>query len=292
MFLSSVEYFKALREGNYIGFLLFPVFIEKKYREEGHPFSGDALADCLMYEWITQGYCEQVEKKMQILYAVYLLEPSPLQTGVWAYYVTNLISAFYTFKAYHLNGLSVPSPSSGAMTCKQIDEFMREQLGKLGDGVFKNSISQIRMDFIKESEQVKKKEVNAVCLQISAMTKLVALVSEYVDFLSINKTQANLKDRYLIRLGLVQRLYAYLNEQTELTDGVYSKINYYVAAIREQNPFEWEEFYLKKIVLPTIAEKILGGVTYFFQSVVPASTNALVSEMPDAEDASSLDRSA
>ena len=292
MFLSSFEYFAALREGNYIGFLRRPLFIEKKYREEGHPLSGDALADCLIYEWLTHGYCEQVEKKLQALYAVYLLEPSPLQAGIWAYYFTNLISAFYTIKAYHLNGLSAPSLSAGNVTCKQIDAFMKEQFGQLADGVFTNSISKIREDFIKESTRINKAKVSTICIKISAMTDLVAFVCDYVEHLSSNKTQANLKDRYLTRLGLVQGLYAYLNEQTELTDSVYSKINSYVVAIREQNPFEWEEFYLKKIVLPTVAEKVWGGVTYFFQSVIPTSTSAPVNEVPDAEDASSLDRSA
>lgn len=292
MFLSSSEYFTALREGNYIGFLRFPLFIEKKYREEGHPFSGDVLADCLLYEWIIHGYCDQVERKIQALYAVYLLDPSPLQDGIWAYYITNLISAFYTCKAYHLNGLPAPSVLAEKMNCKQIDEFMREQLRKLPAGVFKSSIAQIQMDFIKESKKVRKKELNAICLKISAMTELLELVSQYVDHLSINNIQANFKDRYLTRLGLVQRLYAYLNEQTELTDGVYSKINDYVASIREQNPFEWEDPYLKKIVLPTVAEKVWGGVTYFFQSVVPASASAsVINEAPDAEDALSPDRS-
>ncbi|EHL29478.1 helical bundle domain-containing protein [Legionella drancourtii] len=284
MLSSSSAYRIALHDGDYLRFLEWPAFIEKKYREGNNPLGSDALMDCLIFEWLNCGYSQKDIEQITLLYAIYELNPSPLQVGKYAFPLMTIMSALFscmTFHGYCAQGDFMPVMQ---MTEKQISRFMEEKTAEMGRGHFDEVLSSMRDKFMQQITSVDEISVNMACKKINEIVEPLTVLEEYLRLLNLVHAQECSNPLYNTRLGIVQSFFSYLREQTELSEDRIHKMIIYVNAIRCHQPEAWEEEHLHKIFPPTLVEKTWGLFTYLSRGlltiVLPANEHTHVTPEP------------
>lgn len=268
MLSSSSAYRIALHEGDYLRFLEWPAFIEKKYREGNNPLGSDALMDCLVFEWLNCGYSQKDIEQIALLYAIYELNPSPLQMGKYAFPLMTIMSALFSCMTFH--GLRVPGNVMAVMqmTEKQISRFMEEKTAEMGRERFDEVLSSMRDKFMQQITSVDEISVNMACKKINEIVEPLAVLEEYLRLLNLVQVQERSNTLYNTRLGIVQSFFSYLRGQTALCEDRIHKMSIYVNAIRSQQPEAWEAEYLHKIFPPTLVEKTWELFTYLSSGVL------------------------
>lgn len=268
MLSSSSAYRIALHDGDYLRFLEWPAFIEQKYRQGNNLLGSDALMDCLIFEWLDCGYSQKDIEQIAMLYAIYELDPSPLQAGKYAFSLMTIMSALFSCMTFHAHRLQDEARPGLQMTEKEISRCMEEKTKAIGRERFDEVLSLMRDKFMQQLPQVDPLAVNAACKKINELVQPLVVLEEYLRLL--NHAQAHESDNslYHTRLGVVQSFFSYLRGQTELSEDYIHKIGIYVNAIRSQQPDAWEEEHLQKIVAPTLAEKTWRGFTYLSRGLL------------------------
>lgn len=262
MLSSSSAYRIALHDGDYLRFLEWPAFIEQKYRQGNNLLGSDALMDCLIFEWLDCGYNQKDIEQIGLLYAIYELDPSPLQAGKYAFSLMTIMSALFSCMTFHAHRVQDEARPSLQMSEKQISRCMEEKTTAIGKENFAAALNLMRDKFMQQLPQVDPIAVNASCKKINVIVEPLVILEEYLRLLNLAQTQERANNLHHTRLGIVQSFVSYLRGQTEFSEDYMHKIGIYVHAIRSQQPEAWEEEHLQKIFPPTLREKTWGVFTY------------------------------
>jgi hypothetical protein len=275
MLSSSSEYLMALRERDFLLFLEWPNFVAKKYGKPDTPLSGDALMDCLIFEWLSYGFRDEDIEHMGILYAISELT-TLLHSGILMYQLLTTTSALFSCIVFHTLNLDDSNFPVG-MNEREIFKFMDEKtrMGGVSSTLFSESISLARHDFLKRTALINESQVLISCKKMYDINFVLHEVHEYKDKLYREEDKEKGNSLCYTRLGVVEALLSYLKEQTELGDKALSEINNYVTLLRKAQPKKWEEKYLDKIAPPSllmqVSKTLLTYCAFFFSKIIPAS---------------------
>lgn len=274
MLSSTTAYLIALRNGDYLRFLEWPDFVEAKYRDGDEKLGADMLMDCLIFEWLKAGYYKKDIKKIAVLYALYELNPSPIQAGKYAFALMTISSVLFScmvFDSYQISNLNKAPAFTRA---KEVFRFMdgitnflnqkikaRAQSTNTEIDDFNKSLTPMRDDFMKEVSCVDVASLGVIANRVENITRPLSILEEYRQSLDLVCLQDR-NELFPARVMVVQGFYSYLKQQSELTDKVAATIINYVNTIRGQAPAEWEEKYLQKISPLTLLEKAFELVSY------------------------------
>ena len=268
---SSKEYLRALREGNYLRFLEWPYVIEQHYRQDNRALNADDVRNLIVYEWVRHGVSGEDIESVAILYAVFMLEPSPLKGGL-AWSLTSIVAALYQCMAYISCNVQIQQVETEELSCDEIIELLNTLESGTDLTLFNSMLQKDMQTFLSKSESIEKSKIIDVASHINAITVLRYRAEEYVTLLeSIELPKDELQGT---RLSLVKKLVEYLGKQTELTDDVQSEIAQYVEKIKEMQPAQVEEDLLNNISPPSLMHKTVGfmvGISARFFSVLKDS---------------------
>ncbi|MDR3501025.1 MAG: helical bundle domain-containing protein [Legionella sp.] len=273
MLSSSSEYLMALRERDFLLFLEWPNFVAKKYGRPDEPLGGDALMDCLVFEWLSYGFRDEDIEHMAILYAISELT-TLLHSGVLMYQLMTTTSALFSCMAFHTLHLDDTNFPVG-MNEREIFKFMDEKTRIEGGSptLFNESTSLVRHDFLKRTSLINESQVFISCKKIYDINFVLHEVSEYKDKLYREEDKEKGNSLCYTRLGIVEAFLSYLKGQTELGDKALSEINNYVTLLRKAQPKKWEEKYLDKIAPPSffmqVSKTLLTYCAFFFSKIIP-----------------------
>lgn len=284
MLSSSSEYLEALRVGNYLLFLEWPLFVLKHYSAEGKAEGTDFLMDCLIFEWLKQGTCEHDAHHLELLYAVYEEEPCPL-VGQFAFNLMSIYSALFACMALQKQNLLGYALPQETLTGPQIVIFMNEMTAnEQGD-----MLHGIRDEFIKRSQKIDPILIKTVYKKINEIRQPVLMMEKYIEALEWDQRHQSDMMLYDARLAIAKGLLVILRKQEELTDAIRLKIDMSIEAIRQKQPMPWEGEYLELLSPPTLKTKALLLVhslsSRFFAMVLPnrpvAEEQGVKMESPD-----------
>ncbi|WP_058533083.1 helical bundle domain-containing protein [Legionella saoudiensis] len=275
MLSSSSEYLMALRERDFLLFLEWPNFVAKKYGKPGEPLGGDALMDCLVFEWLSYGFRDEDIEHMTILYAISELT-TLLHSGILMYQLMTTTSALFSCMAFQALQLDVTTFPLG-MNERDIFKFMDKKTRIDGSpNLFNERVSLARQDFLKQTSLVKESQVYASCKKIYDINFVLHQVGEYKDNLYREEDKEKGNSLCYTRLGIVEAFQSYLKKQTELGDKVLSEINDYVTLLRKSQPKKWEEKYLDQIAPPSffmqVSKTLLTYCAFFFSKIIPEAS--------------------
>ncbi|WP_133136860.1 helical bundle domain-containing protein [Legionella rowbothamii] len=287
MLSSSSEYLMALRERDFLLFLEWPNFVAKKYGKSDEPLGGDALMDCLIFEWLSYGFRDEDIEHMAILYAISELT-TLLHSGVLMYQLMTTTSALFSCIAFHtlnLNDTDFPVGVNEREIFKFMDEKTR--MGWGSSSLFSESLSLVRHDFLKRTSLINEAQVLISCKKIYDINFVLHEVSEYKNKLYREEDKEKGNSLCYTRLGIAEALLSYLKKQTELGDKALSEINNYVMLLRKAQPKKWEEKFLDKIAPPSllmqVSKTLLTYCAFFFSKIIPGpSGDNKVEPMPKA----------
>lgn len=274
MLSSSFEYLMALREGEYLRFLQWPAFVARKYGSVSSPIGGDALMDCLVFEWISYGYQKQDSEQMAVLYAVYESQPHVLYTGELVYQLTTTVSALFSCMAFHQHSIIEAIFPYHNLNEKQVCQFITEKTALIRQDIFTDSVALIRDEFMKRVEHLAEEQtVHSASEEIYKITRLLSIFESYEADLNLKQTKEQWQGLSTIRHHILLSVISYLRVQSEFTPRVARDIIAYVNLIRCQQPEAWEKNYLEQISPYSLSEKTMGSLTYFcerfFKGVMP-----------------------
>lgn len=278
MLSSSNEYLQALRAGKYLRFLEWPHFIETYYYKDKCTPGADDLLTLLVFDWLNNGYCEEDAKKVALLYAVYEMESKPLR-GSLAYSLTSISGALFHCMVYQSFNLQKQFINQAKMSRADIIKFMKQVTASLSEVTFGERFELQQTQFLEWSGTVNEGGVKAACNQISSITAMRYILEDYLSALEYSKLSGD--ELKISRLSMVQRLAGYLNDQSELTPEVSDEIVVYVNKIREMQPAEFEEDFLKSLSPLTFLDntwRIMTGFGISFFSILQKPSQELVAD--------------
>lgn len=278
MLSSSSEYLMALRERDFLLFLEWPNFVAKKYGRPDAPLGGDALMDCLVFEWLSYGFRDEDIEHMAILYAISELT-TLLHSGVLMFQLMTTTTAFFSCTAFHTLNLDDTNFPVG-LNDREIYKFMDEKTRIEGGSpdLFNESASLVRHDFLKRTSLINESQVLISCKKIYDINFVLHEVSEYKNKLYREEDKEKGNNLCYTRLGVVEALLSYLTGRTELGDKPISEINNYVTLLRKTQPKKWEEKYLDKIAPPSfmlqVSKTFFTYCGFFFTKIIPGPSVA------------------
>ncbi len=268
MLSSSSEYLEALRVGNYLLFLEWPLFVLKHYSAEGKAEGTDFLMDCLVFEWLKQGSCEQDAQHLALLHAVYEVEPC-LLVGQLAFNLMSVYSALFVCMALQTHDLHGHVLPQETLTGPQIITFMN----KITENEKGDSHHGIRDEFIKRSQEVDPILVKTVYKKIHEIRQPILIIEKYIEALAWDQREQSDIRLYDARLAIAKGLLVFLRKQEALTDAIRLEIDLSIEAIRQKQPMFWESEYLELLSPPSLKTKALLFVhslrSRFFEMVLP-----------------------
>lgn len=280
MLSSSKEYLQALRDGKYLLFLEWPIFISEHYKMADDSQDADDTVNLIAFEWLNNGFCEEDAKKLALLSAVHDLPIRPLR-GNLSYAIISLSIAVFQCMVYQNNNLQALYMSNDKMNRKQVMKFMSSKAVEKATFVDYLQIEQEKFDqWVSEADA---KVVEKIFDRIYQVTGVIHCVDDYLTQLQGTDLPGDqLKPS---RVSLIIRLFKYLNEQKEMTAEVKDEIAVYVNKIREMHPADFEDEYLKEISPPSFIDTTLRLVNSlsvsFFNILQPPQTPTLTSSQID-----------
>jgi hypothetical protein len=263
---SSFDYLMALRRGDFLCFLEWPQFIQKKYGKEQKLLSGDMLMDFLIYDWLYYGFAQEDVGQVALLVAISEQKPNSFKSGIYAYSLQTLFSVMLSCMVLARSPLLELAISKESMTGKQILQFIDEKAQLFGNEQFSEALTLMNVEFRQKISQVNKEHLKSVTRKIRVITKCRSTLEEYL--LQLELQQQNKDSLHPARFEIAQNFLIYMQEQVEITPEITKKISLYINALRHHNPQPWEEAYLRKISPPTLMENTIGlfssiGLSFF-----------------------------
>ncbi|MFJ1268899.1 helical bundle domain-containing protein [Legionella lytica] len=276
MLSSSSEYLMALRERDFFLFLEWPNFVAKKYGRPDAPLGGDALMDCLVFEWLSYGFRDEDIEHMAILYAISELT-ALLHSGVLMFQLMTTTNALFSCVAFHKLNLEDTNFPVG-INEREIYKFMDEKTRSWGGSpeLFNESTNLVRNDFLKRTSFINESQLLISCKKIYDINFVLHAVREYKDKLYCEEDKEKGSSLCYTRLGIAEAFVSYLKGQTAMGDKALSEINNYVALLRKAQPKKWEEKYLDIIAPPTflmqVSKTFFTYCAFFFTKIIPGTS--------------------
>lgn len=215
---STETYLTALREKNYLLFLQWP--------QQRSVLNTDALIECLLNEWLQQGY-----------------EKADMESFVLLYQLMSVYEAHFSPHLHYAMTLM----SSVVIRLLELNEFQDRP-------------SLALPQFTQWANDIPAEEITGLFNKLAPLLTLRARTMEYMIFLEGQKD--NVVDAlYGSRLSMVQRLVKYTQEETQLNSAMMNEVVCYLTQIRALGPSIAEEVYLKRIMPPSLLEHTKQWVT-------------------------------
>jgi hypothetical protein len=249
MLTSSKDYVLALRRGEFLQFLDWPSFIVTTYSKQNHlGVSADELVDLIIFDWLTNGYCEEDLIQFSKLYSVYVLASKPL-SGALEYAFMMLFSALVNCMVHASR--APPIRHKDPYSKDEVVSFMREQSSLWDKLEYDKALKEQQNLFVILAAKVPAKITDSTLQGMLPVLQIRSRVDAYLVRLESAAMPANqLKDA---RIGVLKRLKAYVNDQVFLTDEVKKEIAIYADKILDLAPEEFERGLINEISPPSLA---------------------------------------
>lgn len=248
MLESTKKYLDALLQDNYLQFLQWPAYVQKKYEgipgsNPGNPLNG------LVFELINSEFKEEHVNKLAVLSRL-LDDNSSSLPGAIQLSCTTISEAFLEGMIIKAENLSQYYITSKEMTSVELDTFMNENFLRQEADAHHSSIDAQSILYSEKVKAVSKEVVTGVYQQILPIIEMRKEALSYFDvFQSMEKSSELASDTNKhTRLTLITGLKKYLDELTDWNSEAKVEIGNYVKQIQATKPALYEARYLSVFI--------------------------------------------
>lgn len=278
MLSSSGEYLSALRGGNYLRFLDWPLFIAQHYSSSNLlEHSGDKMVDFLIFDWLNNGFSEEDVKHIALLYKIQGLRSRPLR-GDLEYALIAISAAAIQCMIYQNTDVASKYLCKDKKNNKEVVELMEANSKYLDPSAREKSFNEQNSRFLAWVDEVSAERVRPILQVINPVLELKYCIADYLY--ALEKAKVPHDELKQSRISVIRRLAQYINEQTAVTEAVRNELTQYSAKLRELRPEKFEEGYLEIISPKSISAtwRFITDLGLGFFQILQAS--AVVPEEP------------
>ena len=291
MLSSSMDYLRALRQGQYLLFLEWPAFVTTHYAAL---LGAEDILALLVFEWLNNGFCEEDVKILALLQVVNQQSPDLFPSQL-SYSLTSLFITALECMAYQRHHLQDYYLTQHQLTADEILVLMKANRIYMDEDAIKNALdvnqSEIATWVAELSPDIVKAVVSEVekdLLRINSLESLGRVLEQYINSLAISASDGD--PLFFTRFSLIRTIYTYLKAQSELTPDVNLEISTCVQEIRKMNPTAIDEKFLDELSpRPCVDNTMLHTIKIFSQGLFYSNDNTKTTAAAAAEDTPCID---